>query len=226
MKPARAGGLHVRQPCEGWRDMTDERDVVFRLKQVAGECPMLAHTFRFILSAVHALREARVLEHRDRATYGEGDRPQHVRQLIEAIDAIVADRPLDPTWMAGFYYNSAIMRIDACHERFLKAMVDAANAGPVQVAPREAETDAHARHLEAALHLASPLAREHLVWVRKEVHKLKHALYGQEPRHARARPKPNDLENALAAVKELVVMMEQREVKAQLAARFGGPPPA
>ena len=166
------------------------------------------------------------LGHRDRVDYGEDDREKHLSRLVAVINALDAGHLPDPVWKAGFYYNAAIMRIDACYERFLKAVEEAAAAGHAQRRAGEAETDALARHAESVLHLGSPLVRDHLRWVRKEVNKLKHALYGQQPQHAGERVEASDVNNALEAVAELVSMMERPEIKALLATRFGAPPPA
>ena len=207
-------------------DMNQDSHLLSRLKTLATAIRGLSHTFRFIVGAVYALREARALGHRDRVDYGEDDRNKHLSQLLAVINALDAGLLLDPTWKAGFYYNAAIMRIDACYERFLKAVEEAAAAGHAQRRADEAETEALARHAETALRLGSPLVRDHLRCVRKEVNKLKHVLYGQQPQHAGERVEASDVNNALKAVAELVSMMERPEIKALLATRFGAPPPA
>lgn len=204
--------------------MSDERVLLKRLGALASELPGLTHTFNFIVGAVYSLSGARGRGHRNRATYGETDRSEHVRRLKEAIDAVAAGATPEPAWIASFYYNAAIMRIDACHERVLKGMLEAAGVKPAK-AKGQPETDGMAHQLERTLSLTPPLAREHLAWARKEVNNLKHKLFGQEPSDALARPEPSDLANAIAAIDELLAMMERREIRSELAKRFAAPPP-
>lgn len=205
--------------------MSDESVLLKRLNGLSSECPGLTHTFNFIVGAVYSLHEARGLGHRDRVTYGDTDPSEHVHRLKEAIDAVAVGATPAPVWIAGFYYNAAIMRIDACYERFLKAMLEAAGVKPEKAPRDQSESDAMAGQLERTLSLDPPLAREHLTWARKEVNNLKHKLFGQEPSHALKRPEPSDLTNAIAAIDELLAAMERREIRPRLASRFAAPPP-
>lgn len=205
--------------------MSDLRDLLKRVKALSSEFPKLTHTFNFMVGAVYSLREAHGQGHRDRATYDETDRTEHLRRLHEAIDAVAADATPEPVWIAGFYYNAAVMRIDACHERLLKAMLEAAGVQPEKAKGGEAETEAWAKQLETTLRLDPPLARQHLALVRKEVNKLKHKLYGQELSHALGRPEQNDLVNATAAINELVALMERPEIRSRLTESFAELPP-
>lgn len=205
--------------------MSDLRDLLKRVKTLSSEFPNLAHTFSFMIGAVYLLREAQEKGHRHRATYDEADRTEHLRRLHETIDAVAADETPEPVWIAGLHYNAAIMRIDACHERFLKAMLEAGDVKPQKPEKGEAEIEAWAKQLERTLGLDPPLARQHLALVRQEVNKLKHKLYGQEPSHALARPEQNDLINAAAAIDELVAFMERPEIRLALTERFAELPP-
>jgi hypothetical protein len=105
-------------------------------------------------------------------------------------------------------------------------MLEAIDHSPEKAKPGEAETETMAKKIEKTLCIDPPLARIHLASVRTEVNKLKHKLYGQEPRHALARPEPNDIDNAMAAINELVAIMERAEIKSHMSARFAEPPPA
>ena len=110
--------------------MSDPRDLLNRVKTLSSEFPKLTHTFSFMIGAVYSLRKADEKGHRHRATYDETDRIEHNQRLHEIIDAVAVDEIPEPVWIAGFYYNAAIMRIDACHERFLKAMLEAGGVKP------------------------------------------------------------------------------------------------
>jgi hypothetical protein len=123
--------------------MAAPADPLTRLEALSREVPELAHTFSFMVGAVYSLREARARGHRDRADYAETDRADHLRRLHAVVAALSDDGSPQPVWIAGFYYNSAIMRIDACYERFLKAMLEAAGATPERKAqPRQSKTSA------------------------------------------------------------------------------------
>ena len=210
---------------DGPADADVESALLKRLNMLSRECPGLTHTFNFIVGAVYSLRKARRFGHRDRVTYGDTDPSGHVSRLSDAIDAVAVGAIPEPVWIAGFYYNAAIMRIDACYERLLRAMLAAAGVKPEKVTEDQPWTDTMAGQLERTLNLDPPLAREHLTWARKEVNNLKHKLFGQEPSHALKRPEPSDLTNAIAAIDELLAAMERQEIRLQLASHFAATPP-
>jgi hypothetical protein len=194
------------------------------LEALAREIPELTHTFNFLLGAVYSLREACARGYRDRADYAETDRSDHLSRLHTVVAALLADAPLEPVWIAGFYYNAAIMRIDACYERLLKAMLEAAHVKPAGKAKRrQSKTDLWASQLERQLSLHPPITRYHLEWARTEVNKLKHDLYGRIP--ATAVDQRIDMPNAEAAVNELIGLMERSDIRSLLCKRFTDLPP-
>lgn len=212
--------------------MCNDNELLERLSILAKACPELSHTFRFMTGAIAALRMARSLGHKNRAAYSSQDRVELFDELLTALEAIRNGSLPSDRWMAGFYYHSAIMRIDACYERFLKAM-DHAVSTSVAFSPRDrprcnmrmSSTEKLALKLEQSLQVASPLQRENLEWTREEVNNLKHELFGHRPSHAKARAVVDDLENAYSAVDQLLRMMERREVLPQLQSAYSSSPP-
>ena len=194
------------------------------LKELSKAFPELTHTFNFLLGAIISLQEARSLDHKNRAEYGASDQRQHLVRFLQAVDDFESGGKPTSIWMAGFYYNSAIMRIDACHERFLKAMLKAAGVkiDSIQIGPGETKTDAYARELERSLTLP-PFTRQHLASTRQEVNRLKHRLFGQESQHAKDRQE-DDIANAEASIIELLAMIEHSAIQPLLAATFPGDP--
>jgi hypothetical protein len=198
-------------------------DTLPRLLVLSRDIPELTHTFTFLTGAMYALREATSQGYRDRADYSETDRANHLSRLHNVIASLSAGSSLEPVWLAGFYYNAAIMRIDACYERFLKAMLQAAGAKPAKGKSHRSKTHAWAGQLEQLLSLHPAIPRHHLEWARTEVNKLKHGLYGRVPDNMVGQP--IDVPNAEAAVSELVGLMERPDIRSRLAKRFSGLPP-
>jgi hypothetical protein len=196
-------------------------DALMRLKVLAVDSPELAHTFSFLTGAVYALREAHARGHRDRADYGEGDRLGHLSRVETVIDAMSGDCQPEGVWVAGFYYNAAIMRIDACYERLLKAVLAASGVRLTKSGRSQSKTNAWASQLEKVLGLGSPIRRDHLEWARGQVNKLKHDLFGRVAAGGHA----IDVPHAEAAVSELIELMERAEIRSRLSKRFAGLPP-
>ena len=205
--------------------MTELDDLLKRMKVLSSEFPQLTHTFNFMLGAVYSLREACGRDHRSRYTYDETDRPKHLRRLHEAIDAVAVGALPEPGWIAGFFYNAAIMRIDSCYERFLKAIIKAAGAKLKEPTKSESAIDVWAKQLEDELNLDPKLTRQHLKSVRDEVNNLKHKLYGHQPSKIMVREEKNDLINATAALNDLVALMERSEIRPLFAYKFANLPP-
>lgn len=207
--------------------MSTNETIEARLKKLSNGLKGLTHTFNFILGAMMSIREARRLGHKDRADYDESDRTGHLNRFHRAINAVNDGQAPDNDWMAGFYYNAAMMRIDACHERFLKAVLEAVGEDPEKVTTNsnEQKTDALARKVEQVLLLA-PLSREHLKWTRREVNNLKHQIFGHQPHHVKDRPDSSDIDNATAAIEELLILIENDQIQAKLREEFSDTPPA
>lgn len=150
-----------------------------RVKELSKSYPALAHELRFAVGAIWALNQASK-NHKDRASYAERDRKGHLDELQEVIKAIQQGEQPTPKWMAGFYYNAAIMRIDACRERFKIALG------------------------------SSHSSLSSLLSVKAEVKALKHHIGGQKAKDSAKRLDQSDVRNAMAALEELFTILENK----------------
>jgi hypothetical protein len=169
-----------------------------------------------------------MLGHKKRADYDDADGSQHFDELLSTIDIIQKGNLPNNRWMAGFYYNAAIMRIDACYERFLVAMPKVPTASRSNQAGQrqDSKTNGLALQVEAYLELQSPYFERHkLETNRKEVNNLKHSLFGQLAADAKNR-QADDLENAKGAVDELLKIIEYKKILAILKSQYADLPPA
>jgi hypothetical protein len=197
-------------------------DSISRIKK---SCPQLAHTFRFVTGAIWALASANKLGHRNRASYGAKDQQLHLDELDEVVHTLRKGATPPQKWEAAFYYNAAILRIDACYERLLTAVLKAIpSTFPKSTKQNLSKTEQMARQIESDLNTGS-LAKCHLESVRNEVNKLKHELFGQEVHHAAQRTNPDDLDNALAALTELLGILENPTILSRLNSQYASPPP-
>ena len=102
-----------------------------RIKILSKLARRLAHEFRFLTGALFALEKAEKLKHKARASYAESDCQHHIDDLEEVLTAIAEGKEEPPKqWLAGFYYNSGIMRIVAVYERLKKAVPDLSDSAP------------------------------------------------------------------------------------------------
>lgn len=209
--------------------MIPTNSLVERISRLAKSCPELAHTFRFVAGAVWALASARKLGHRNRASYDDADRQRHLDELDEVLRAVRNGVVPPQRWEAGVYYHAAIMRIDACYERLLKAVLKA--AGSKRLKPRrqqsgqkQSKTEKMAVEIENGLQTGS-LKRGHLESIRKEVNKLKHELFGQGIADARQRPDKDDVRNAVDALSELLDILENQKILSCVNSKYSSLPP-
>ena len=189
-----------------------------RLENISGDCQELAHTFRFLATAITSLHEAELHGYKDRSTYTDPDRARHFQELLDFFAAVRSGVHPTDQWIAGFYYNASIMRIDACYERLLVALGQA--LGMVQPPKKsiKSKTDAYAEAVEGKLGLTVPFKRAKLELNRKEVNRLKHALFGQQAQDSTG----DDLGNAFSAIEQLLAILEDNAVRRQLKLAYPG----
>lgn len=149
--------------------------------------------------------------------------------MLGLFAALDARQEPTATWLAGFLYNSAILRLDACYERFLEAIAAVLRSKsmlrPPAAAAGQSDTEKRARQIESSLQLGSPWVRIHLEENRRDVNRLKHKLFGREAAHARARA-TGDIENTRAAFDELLTILETPAVVGSLRGAYQDLPPA
>lgn len=182
-----------------------------RISHLADECPELTHTLRFLTAAVLSLKTSQSIGHKTRSSFTENDRQYHLDELLNVC------KDLAPTsqWEAGFHYNAAIMRIHACYERLMKAVIKTGKIKSLNKQTNDlSKTEQLAMQIENNLNIK--LKREHLESVRKEVNKLKHSLFGQNIIDAVV----DDLSNACAAINELLDIMEDSSITTILISRY------
>jgi hypothetical protein len=209
--------------------MTPFQKLAERIAALATMWPALTHTFMFATGALFALEQAKRGGVRDRRSYEEQDRAAHAALLREVTEAIASLRDPRGSWVAGFMYNSAIMRLDASYERFLEAIAtELKRQGRLATSvstPGLSDTEKRARQIEASLVVQQPLARVRLEQNRGDVNRLKHRLFGREAAEERTRT-VGDVENATAALEELLTILERPEVQSSLASAYKDLPPA
>lgn len=153
------------------------------------------HLGRFIAGVAYALEQyerlAAIVPKQDRSDEFYSD---ETLQLLSSIR-----RPVEPpaNWLRGFFYNAAIMRLDAAWERSLRVIL-------------RDTTDANGPTLYAQLLPTEPTlpAYESSIFkqVRKEVNALKHKLEGASED---IREKPEVVQQGL---EELLALLERRVI--------------
>ncbi len=209
--------------------MADYSALARRIQALGAKWPALTHTFMFATGALFALERAERGGVRDRRSYDEADRSAHAVFLRQVNDSIATDREPSNSWTAGFMYNSALMRLDACYERFLEAIAaELKKQGRLEAATNAqglSDTEKRARQIEASLVLQQPFGRVGLEQNRGDVNRLKHQLFGREAVNERSRT-VGDVESAASALEELLTILERPEVQDSMASAYQDPPPA
>ena len=138
--------------------------------------PDLVHTWRFAAGAAFALLRRVEVGSSDEATSLEESAflPRTATLLVKIrLGALV-----EPEWLAGFWYNAAIMRIDALYERLFRAMTQnsdpRARAMDLYTQARDMFPDVLARTI--GLKYNTTLWKK----VREEVNALKHFVAGAD----------------------------------------------
>lgn len=187
-----------------------------RLWEHAQRHPKLVHTFRFLAGALGALREAR--GYRPLEEHNNEDRAGYLKGL-EAY--LCAFKP-DEAWSAGFYYNAAIMRIDACYERLLRAVLNTKRTTDQERAELEDVRGSRvlARMIKDEFNLNQPLKIECLERVRRAVNGLKHGLWGRKDDAT-----DGTVPMARKAIDELLDILNKDELKPALKKAYDGLPP-
>jgi len=213
--------------------MTDWEKRTQRIDRLLASWPELTHTFGFATGALCALKGAADRGMRDRRSYAEGERAAHTQVVRDVLVALQSGHAPAQDWIAGFLYNSSLMRIAACYERFLRAvrqelkrrrpLPPLVTHGPDGVTL--SKTEAWARQIEQALEGTVSLHRSHLEQIREDVNRLKHGLFGRvaEKEHTRS---IGDIEGAIAGFDELLTILETSGIQQSLREAYRGLPPA
>jgi hypothetical protein len=199
-----------------------------RLADLLTTWPELTHTFSFTAGAIYALEQAGQDALRDRRSYQECEREAHTQVLRDVLSALDSGRKVAKSWVAGFMYNSAIMRIDACYERSLRAITsELRRSKKLAPSPKErgSKTEKAAQRIERSFSPAISLGRVHLELNSIDVNCLKHALFGRVAKNETTRA-VGDVENAVGALDELFTILETPEIQQALTSAYKALPPA
>ena len=175
-----------------------------RLHNLLRELPddlAITDTLDYVIGALYGLAKAIDLKFADRA--GESD-PMYRPFLSQYVLSIVELEPLHPSWLAGFYFNSAIQRIAACYDRIprlLGAKEKKGGNANTRMAGVNGSKDEDCQRIE------------HWKKVYDEFNPFKHAPEGK------ALGRGAGMEDALKASDELLRLLETN--KPTLVARFG-----
>jgi hypothetical protein len=133
----------------------------------------LTHSWRFATSALWAMQNyytANALEPAP-STVSEATYVQDTKQNL---DALIVGKPFSKDWERGFWFNAAIMRLDALWERFFKLFI-----------PSGVNCDGpclyHLVQARRAIHEIDKYENSSFGKVRKIVNQLKHEPGGAHP---------------------------------------------
>ncbi|MEK6549315.1 MAG: hypothetical protein AABZ51_04350 [Nitrospirota bacterium] len=91
------------------------KQLLYKIDDLVDRYPRLIHTWRFAVSAVWALGHySAAAAQRSGNSISE---EEYIPDTKAAIKALVDDKPMSEDWERGFWFNAAIMRIDAFWER-------------------------------------------------------------------------------------------------------------
>ena len=192
-------------------DQKDAAILKHFLREIRGlldDYPRLTHTWRFMASAVWAIGH-----------YYAADAVQPPRDIAEDayvedtktnIAALIEDKAVSQDWERGFWFNSAIMRLDALWERLFKLFVpQGVNCnGPSLYALVQARMATRCTHT----YEDSSFGR-----VRQIVNQLKHETGGAHPNIRENRELP------MRTVEDLLVVIRDKALSASLKSIGKGP---
>lgn len=209
--------------------MTKYSNLRQRLANLLTTWPELTHTFSFAAGAIYALEQADQGTTRDRRSYQDCERMAHTQMLRDVLNALDSEQKVANSWVAGFMYNSAIMRIDACYARSLGAITSELRRSKKLASSLKnrgsTNTEKAAQRIERSFTPSISLGRVHLEQNHVDVDSLKHKLFGREAKNEKTRT-VGDMESAVAAIGELLTILETPEIRQALTAAYQGSPPA
>ena len=181
------------------------RNCLSRVETLMREAPDLVHTWRFALGIVYALLQRVEAGRSDETrTLNENDFLPRTRDLLQQVRD---DAAVEPEWLAGFWYNAAIMRTDALYERCFRALLqetEKANAAKLY-------GDLYGKFsTEMDQAMASSYGMSLWRDIRCEVNSLKHFTFGADP-FIRMKT-----ERAILALEQLFSLLTSAQPQAKL----------
>jgi hypothetical protein len=109
---------------EPWSNAMEKRlhAAIVSIQKFIKVTPDLIHTWRFLIGAVYALQYRIQM-----GTSDESNSPSSHLDFVKPTETllkkILTGGKINLKWRAGFWYNAAVMRIDACYERIFRVML-------------------------------------------------------------------------------------------------------
>lgn len=195
----------------------DLSDVVQSIKKSLSDVPELVHSWRFLAGVVYALNQYyQVTDHNP--TTKIADEKEYIPETDDVLSHILEKGHPIRNWLRGFYYNTGLMRLDACYERIFKAYLGIKERKCPSCGNK---IDGYYLY-EKIIHDFSSLFPEkeyqksNFGKVRHEVNSLKHYEGGA---NLTEREDPELLHQALT---ELVAFLRDPKVTEELVKRFSG----
>ncbi len=90
------------------------------IKKCLADFPELVHCWRFLAGVIYALlRYAEISS--CSSSESISDEKAYIQEMDIVLTSILNNETPKENWQKGFYYNAALMRLDAAYERFFKA---------------------------------------------------------------------------------------------------------
>jgi len=153
-------------------------NILNKLLLLIDEYPTLIHIWRFAIGAAYGLDEALELDHIERSTHTLDDFPKHVLDAKLVISQLLNRSITEKAWRSGFYFHSALMRIDAFSERILKTLLLAPNKNQSDVGRLLYQLN-EIHHFYSETEFS--VSKNKISKVRTSVKKLKHFSSGENP---------------------------------------------
>ena len=101
-------------------------NLVQSIKKSFSDIPGLVHSWRFLAGVVYALEQYyQIADHYPPTMIT--DEKEYIRETDDVLAHILEKYYENRNWARGFYYNAAVMRLDACYERIFKAYLGSFN---------------------------------------------------------------------------------------------------
>ena len=184
-------------------------ELMVKIRDLVRDVPELIHTWRFGTTTVDCFTQYRMLAEVAHPLEKEND---YIQDTFTQIDRISSGERPSNLWARGFFYNSAIMRLDALYERVFKSVLGIKerdnNIGAEKLFDR----------IKAEFDQTFGPAYKQTNWhtVRQQVNDLKHEPGGLIPG---LRESPEVVANAL---RELIEFVSCENVRVELKRFYSG----
>lgn len=199
--------------------------LVQNIKKCLADVPELVHCWRFLTGVVYALNQYYQITNRYPSTK-DADENEYIQETDDVLSSILDNQPPKESWLKGFYYNAALMRLDAAYERIFKAYLD---GNLINKEERKCTSCGKGkdkidgpymyekiRDDFSSLFLEKEYQESNFGKVRGEVNSLKHYVGGAD---LTEREQPELLHRALT---ELVAFLREPKVTEELVKKFSG----